>query len=139
MDGVARPATLMETLRKRDTVAIALTVLHSCDELRPLAVPRIAQPSNELAALLDARTPRNVPEELKAEFKAWHATRMARMEAKAENLRRIRTTLWAEQCLRRHQRQEHEVIRAFNRDVWFIHESASGDIAAREAQAREVA
>lgn len=129
------PAGFMDCIAQRDIVSIALKVLHAIDTLEPVEVPRALVPSPKLRELLDGH-PCTVPDEQKDEHAAYVAARDARAQAKQENVRRLRATLWAEQCLRANRKQEHEVLRAFNRDVWGVHESASRDMAEREAQVR---
>jgi hypothetical protein len=135
MDGLA-PKTLIEMLRSYDLEAIAMDTLHRVDELRPYDVPLVVPPSEQLHKVLSLRTPISVPDELKFEFESRHEQVMARANAKAENLRMLRATLWAEVYLRQKGREEHEVLRAFNRDIWGVSEPASVEIDLREAQVK---
>lgn len=130
------PVAIMSVIRARDTVTIALEVLHALETLRPLHVPPLLQ-SVAMRELLE-RPPQSVPADMRQEHDIYVASRTARANAKAENRRRVRTTLWAEATLRRHGRQEHEIVRAFNRDEWHVSESAALDVAEREAQVGQV-
>ena len=134
MDGLN---TFAESLRKRiDRDAIALEVLHSLDTMQPMDVPQLRLPSAQLQKLLDLRNPVSCPEELTLELEQFANSRLARANAKGENERRLRTLLWAEQWLRAAGRAEHCLLRDFNREAWGVNESASRDIAEREAQVR---
>jgi hypothetical protein len=144
----APPSGFMDCIRARDVVKIALDVLHEIDNLGPLAIPGIPMRSENLLKCMNLYPPRSIGEGVDfkteadkqaviEEHKVYCEAVMARVEAKGENKRRLRSTLWAEQLLRSHQRQEHEVLRAFNRDEWHVRESASLDVAEREAQVRE--
>src|SRR5215510_12034274 len=97
------PANLtaaVKLLRSQDVVAIARSVLNALETMRPINVPPMPVPSDELCALLDKRTPGTVPEHMAAEFTAYEQAMLRRYNARAENDRRLRTLLWAEQCLR---------------------------------------
>lgn len=123
-------------VRRRDNVAIALSVANALETMRPLDVPAAPVPSNELAELLDRRGPGTVPDHLGAAFAAYNAALMARYEARGENERRLRTVLWAEQCLREAGRIEHATVRRFCRTIWGIEAPASACVAERWAQAQ---
>lgn len=117
---------------------MAMATLHDIDNLGPLDVPSVPTRSPQLRDVMD-KGPQPVPDMLKDEHGVWCSAVMARANAKSENRRRLRSTLWAEQCLRRHRRQEHTVLREFNVTIWGVAESASIDYSQREAQVREYA
>lgn len=136
------PSGFMTCIRARDQVTLAISVLHAIESLAPIEVPRVPPMSPELESLM-SNGPKTLPEgtdtatvRLRAEHEGYCAKLLTRAGVKSENERRVRSTLWAEQCLRKHGHEEHEVLRAFNRDVWGVNESASRDIAEREAQVR---
>lgn len=143
-DRSAAPSNFLECIRTRDVVAIALEVLRELDNLVPAEIPVVPPRSLELEKAMAMWPPRSVGEDVEEknkqpfieEHRRYCQAVLDRAGAKAENLRRLRTTLWAEQCLRSHKRPEHEVLRAFNRDEWFVPESAAIDVAEREAQVK---
>lgn len=130
------PVGLMDILRKRDPVQIALSTFHERETLRPVDVPSLPVPSEALETVLRARTPSTVDKDLRAEHGAYCKARDKRIGAKAENARRLRTSLWAEQCLRAAGKPEHRLMRAFNMQAWGMQEPASDDVAVREQQVR---
>ena len=132
MDGMSRLQKFMP--KKFDRVAAALETLHLCEEMYPMAIPNKPSLSPELFELVNAEMPRSVPKEMRGEFEAYVNARTQRANALGENARRLRALLWAEKTLREHDRDEHEVLRAFNRDTWGVAEPASSDIAVCEAQ-----
>jgi hypothetical protein len=141
MDGMIPDdsAPLIAMLRRYDLLAIALDTMHRVDELRPYSIPLVNPPSAELAKALDMRTPGSVPDGLQFEHEQWCAEMMARVNAKAENKRMLRATLWAEAYLRQKGRAEHAVLRAFNEQCWGVPDEASADYSVREAQAKACA
>ncbi len=132
-----RLTSAVQVVRDRDVVAIAVSILHALDTMQPCPVPAAPVPSNELAELLDKYTPGSVPQHLGAEFELYDSAMQRRYRARSENERRLGSLLWAEQCLREHDRAEHEVIRAFNRDYWGVEEPASADCSVRWGQAHQ--
>lgn len=120
--------------KRLDFEQVALEVVHSLDTMQPMDVPPVPQPSAALQKALDKKPPESVPEDLELELQHFANARMARANARGENVRRLRSLLWAEQYLRVRGRQEHELVRAFNREVWGVCDAASSDIAEREAQ-----
>jgi hypothetical protein len=121
----------------RDTLAIALQVAEALDTQRPLHVPPMPVPSDELAQLLDRRDLGTVPEHMRAEFTAYADAISRRYYTRSENRRRLDTLLWAEQCLRAHGNAEHEFVRAFTQRHWGVRDEASECCAERWAQARD--
>lgn len=128
----------VKLIRTQDVLAIARSVLMALDTMRPIPVPPMPVPSDELCALLDKRTPGSVPEHMQAEFSAYEQAMLRRYNARAENERRLRTSLWAEQCLRERGDAEHIQIRRFNRDQWGMTEPAAADVSLRWAQSRNM-
>lgn len=110
------PSELRALLEKRDMNAIALSVLHSIDDLGPVPMPPKPVVGAELAHVLE--TPQPVPEELQGQFAVYIMARDRRIDVREENARRQRTLLWAEKRLREHGYAEHTIIRDFLRDVW---------------------
>jgi hypothetical protein len=135
----APPVGLMEALRSRDPVALALRTLQERETLRPVSVPSVPPQSDKLHGLMAASEPSSVPEELRAEHIRYCEAVDARAGAKAENRRRLRSSLWCEQCLRAASKPEHRTMRAFNMEAWGVQESAPYDFALREAQVEKYA
>lgn len=133
-DRMGPPAGLLETLKARDSVGLALRIASDLHSLMPLDVPSLPITSDALAELLDSHTPATVPEHLRAEHRAYTDALLARAGAKADNRLRLRSGLWAEQTLRAHNRPEHARLRAHHRDVWGVNESAARDPLEREQQ-----
>jgi hypothetical protein len=133
MDGMSR---FQKFMPKFDSVSVALETMHACELMEPMAIPEMPSLSPELFELVNAPMPSSVPKQLRPEFDAYVNARTQRANARGENERRLRTLLWAEKTLRDHARDEHEVLRAFNRDVWGVTEPAASDVAAMEAQVR---
>lgn len=130
-------AAVVNLLRSNDVVALARSVMNALETMRPIVVPPAPVPSDKLCKVLDGG-PCAVPEELSAEFEAYRCAMLRRHNAREENARRVRSCLWAEQCLREHNQPEHVVMRKFNRDQWGLLEPAAADIALRWAQAQAV-
>lgn len=128
------PLGIFDALRegKFPTVHLAMRALRERDLLRPVDVPPEATCGPELQELMEAHSPSTVPKELRQEHAAYCCARDARIGAKAENARRLRTSLWAEQCLRHAGRDEHRLLRAFNMEAWGIQGLAPYDFAERE-------
>lgn len=129
----------METLQQQyrgseDLNAIALGVMHSIDTMNPIELPPLPGRTTELYKLTSGNAPHNVPEHLSVEFDGWSNAIKMRANARAENTRRLRTLLWAEMRLRSQGFAEHEVLRAFNRDVWAVPDAARSDFSERDAQ-----
>lgn len=132
----ANLAAAVKLIRSQDVLAIARSVLNALDTMRPVPVPAMPVPSDELCALLDKHTPTSVPEHMAAEFTAYEQAMLRRYNARGENERRLRTLLWAEQLLRERGEADHIQLRRFNRDHWGMTEPAAADIALRWAQSR---
>lgn len=132
-EAVEPPVGLMDALHARDPVRIALRALADRSQLGPVGVPSVQLPSDELEAILHARAS-TVPAELRDEHQAYCAAVEARAGAKAENRRRLRFCLWAEQALRSANRVEWRAVRAHNMEAWGVQEPAPHDFALREKQ-----
>lgn len=133
-DRTAAPTGFMEALRERNPVALALHTWRDRETLRPVNVPTVPTVGFALDALLSAHTPGIVPEDLREEHREHCNAVEARAGALAENRRRLRSSLWCEQCLRAAGRLEHRVMRAFNIEAWGVQEAAPHDFSLRELQ-----
>ena len=137
MDGHRRdekvppPAGLMDVLRGKDPVVIALRTVQERAGLQPVPVPDKPLLSTELEKLIQSG-PCSVPKDLIPEHKAYCEAVDKRAGVKADNRRRLRTALWCEQALRSAGRQEHRIMRAFNMETWGVQEAAPHDFAQRE-------
>lgn len=136
---VPPPAGLMDVLRGKDPVVIALQTVQERAGLQPKDVPDKPLLSSELEKLVKAEYPGSVPKDLIPEFKAYCQAIDARASAKAENKRRLRTSLWCEQALRSAGRAEHRIMRAFNMEAWGVQHPAPHDFAQREAMVEQYA
>jgi len=125
----------IQVVHVRDVLAIATSILHALDTLRPIPVPGAPVPSNELAGLLDKREPAIVPSHMGAEFALYDEALMRRARARSENERRLATVLWAEQCLRAAGDSGHETLHRFARAHYGMTEPASADCSERWRQA----
>lgn len=135
-DSSPAPVGIMDALHKRDPVQLAMLTFQERETLRPVEIPLLPRRSQALEKLMNADRPSTVPEELRDERDAYCAARDARIHAKAENARRLRSSLWAEQCLRKAGKSEHHLLRAFNKQTWGVIDAASEDFAVRELQVK---
>lgn len=144
MDGHSRdekvppPAGLMDVMRGKDPIVIALQTMQDRAGLKPKDVPDKPLRSTELEKLMQSG-PCSVPKDLIPEHKAYCQAIDARASAKAENKRRLRTSLWCEQALRSAGRVEHRIMRAFNMEAWGVQHPAPHDFAMREAMVEQYA
>lgn len=130
MDGVAKLGVQLNATG----IEVALQVLHSVDVMGRMDVPALPPLSPRLHALVTASRPSSVPPELKSEFEQFANARLMRANAKGENVRRLRSLLWAEAKLREAGRDEWTVLREFNGFEWGVEYPASFDYSDREAQ-----
>jgi hypothetical protein len=98
-------------------VELALGAVRELDNLRPLHVPPPAVLASELR---DKKSRLEMSTEQQFVHAVYCDAVEARVSAIAENERRLTTTLWAEQELRRAGRPEAELVRDFNRMEWGV-------------------
>lgn len=118
---------------------IALANVSELENLRPTDIPEVPYIDPELRRHFTGEARVEMSEGQRADYGFYRDAMSARAEAIGENERRLRTALWTEQTLRKHNRPETELVRTFNLEEWGIADPAPYEVDAREALVRGIA